>query len=120
MACRLDHSGVTFSLKRGRSARPLHRFFVGNETSSCKTILPMSDSNPVLAWVRTAMRCSYCKRPAGLLRRICVKCARVVAIVDRAAGRVGWTELVDLFAAEGLKREDVDTVLDAEVAGAPT
>jgi hypothetical protein len=80
----------------------------------------MSDSNPASAWVRTAMRCSYCKRPAGLLRRICVKCARVVAIVDRAAGRVGWTELVDLFAAEGLKREDVDTVLDAEVAGAPT
>jgi hypothetical protein len=33
---------------------------------------------------------------------------------------VGWTELVDLFATEGLKREDVDTVLDAEVAGAPT
>jgi hypothetical protein len=44
----------------------------------------------------------------------------VTAVVDRAAGYVGWTELVDLFAAEGLTRADVDRVLDAEVAGAPT
>ena len=66
------------------------------------------------------MRCSYCKHRAGLLRKVCDKCARVLAIVDQAAGHVGWTELVDLFATEGLKREDVDTVLDAEIAGAPT
>jgi hypothetical protein len=66
------------------------------------------------------MRCSYCKHRAGLLRKVCDKCASVLTIVDQAAGHVGWTELVDLFATEGLKREDVDTVLDAEIAGAPT
>ena len=66
------------------------------------------------------MRCVYCNRRAGLLRRVCGTCARVTAVVDRAAGYVGWTQLVDLFAAQGLTRADVDCVLDAEIAGAPT
>jgi len=66
------------------------------------------------------MRCAYCKRRAGFIRKVCATCSRVTAVVDRAAGYVGWTELVDLFAAEGLTRSDVDCVLDAEVAGAPT
>ncbi len=41
-------------------------------------------------------------------------------MVDKAAGRVGLAELVDIFAAEGLTREQVDRVLDAEVGGRPT
>ena len=36
-----------------------------------------------------------------------------MAIVDKAAGQVGMGELVDLFVAEGLTREQVDQVLDA-------
>jgi hypothetical protein len=43
-----------------------------------------------------------------------------MAIVERAAGGVGWSEMVDLFVAEGLQREQVDRVLDAEVGGIPT
>jgi hypothetical protein len=66
------------------------------------------------------MRCLYCRRRAGLLRRTCPPCAKVVAVVDKAAGRVGLAELVDIFAAEGLTREQVDRVLDAEVRGQPT
>ena len=66
------------------------------------------------------MRCIYCLKPAGLLRKVCGTCGRVVAVVERAAGQVGWTDLVDLFAAEGLTRADVDRVLNAEVAGQPT
>jgi hypothetical protein len=66
------------------------------------------------------MRCIYCKRRAGLLRKTCGTCSRVKAVIERAAGHVGWTELVDLFAAEGLTRTDVDCVLDAEVGGEPT
>ena len=33
---------------------------------------------------------------------------------------VGLAQLVDLFAAEGLTREQVDRVLDAEIGGQPT
>jgi len=43
-----------------------------------------------------------------------------MAVVERAAGHVGWSEMVDLFVAEGLEREDVNRVLDAGVGGEPT
>lgn len=66
------------------------------------------------------MRCLYCRQKAGLFRRICCACARVVAVVDRAGGHVGLTGLVDLFAAEGLTRSQVDRVLDAQLDGGPT
>ncbi len=66
------------------------------------------------------MRCLYCQQKAGLLRRICSVCARVVAIVERAGGQVGLAGLVDLFAAEGLTRLQVERVLDAQVSGGPT
>jgi hypothetical protein len=36
------------------------------------------------------------------------------------AGRLGWTELIDIFAGEGLTKAEVDRVLDAEIEGAPT
>jgi hypothetical protein len=66
------------------------------------------------------MRCLYCHHKAGALRRICSVCARVLAIVQRAAGQVGLVGLVDLFAAEGLTRTQVDLVLDAQVGDGPT
>ena len=66
------------------------------------------------------MRCRYCHGWAGLLRRICAACASVLDIVETSAGRVGWTELVDRFAAAGLTKAQVDRVLDAELDGQPT
>ncbi|MGH7932562.1 MAG: hypothetical protein ACREQN_05275 [Candidatus Binataceae bacterium] len=54
------------------------------------------------------------------MRRTCAICARVVAIVERAGGDVGLAGLVDIFAAEGLSREQVDRVLDADIDGGPT
>ena len=51
---------------------------------------------------------------------MCSTCTKVVAIVDKTAGSVGLADLVDLFAAEGLTRDDVDRVLDAELNGRPT
>ena len=66
------------------------------------------------------MRCVYCSERAGFLRRVCTPCAKVVAIVDRAGGEVGLAGLVDIFVAEGLSRERVDVVLDAQVGDAPT
>jgi hypothetical protein len=66
------------------------------------------------------MRCLYCRQWSGLIRRTCPVCARVVRIVDQAGGTVGLVGLVDIFAAEGLSREQVDRVLDAQIGGEPT
>lgn len=66
------------------------------------------------------MRCAFCKTRTSLFRKICPTCAKVVAIVDKAGGQVGMGELVDLFLAEGLTREQVDRVLDAELGDQPT
>ena len=65
------------------------------------------------------MRCVYCREKAGFFKKTCNPCARVIAVVERDAGRVGWTDLVDHFAAAGLTRAQVDRVLDAEVDGQP-
>ncbi len=51
---------------------------------------------------------------------MCLPCAKVIAIIDKAGGDVGLAGLVDVFIAEGLTRERVDGVLDAQVGGAPT
>jgi hypothetical protein len=66
------------------------------------------------------VRCIYCHQRAGFLRRVCGPCSRVIAIVERAGGSVGLSGLVDLFAAEGLSKEQVERVLDAEIGGGPT
>jgi hypothetical protein len=66
------------------------------------------------------MRCVYCRKRAGFVRKVCDSCARVVSVVERAGGEVGIAGLVDLFVAEGLTREQVDVVLDAQVDGQPT
>jgi hypothetical protein len=66
------------------------------------------------------MRCVYCDQPAGIFRRTCAVCAHVAAVVDRAGAEVGLVGLVDIFAAEGLRREQVDRVLDAQLGGNPT
>jgi hypothetical protein len=65
------------------------------------------------------MRCLYCQDRAGLIRKVCPTCSSVVGIVQRVAGRVGWTELVDEFVAAGLTQAQVDRVLDAEVGDRP-
>jgi hypothetical protein len=66
------------------------------------------------------MRCLYCREWAGLIRRSCPVCAKVIAIVEQAGGTVGLIGLVDIFAAEGLTRDQVDRVLDAQIGGEPT
>lgn len=66
------------------------------------------------------MRCLYCRQWAGLIRRSCPVCAKVITIVEQSGGAVGLVGLVDIFAAEGLTREQVDRVLDAQVRGEPT
>jgi len=66
------------------------------------------------------MKCDFCGVRAGLLRRICSTCAKVIAVVERTGGQVGLADLVDLFASEGLTQAQVDRVLDAEIGNRPT
>jgi hypothetical protein len=66
------------------------------------------------------MHCIYCRTRAGFIRKVCGPCAKVVAIVDRAGGQVGLATLVDVFIEEGLTREQVDVVLDAQIGAEPT
>jgi hypothetical protein len=66
------------------------------------------------------MRCIYCRGRSGLWRKICSVCARVLAVVEKAGGKVGPSGLVDLFVTEGLTREQVDRVLDAQIGEEPT
>jgi hypothetical protein len=66
------------------------------------------------------MRCVYCRARAGLLRRTCATCTRVVEIVDKIAGQVGFQTLVDIFKSEGLTQPQVDRVLDAHIDKGPT
>jgi hypothetical protein len=69
---------------------------------------------------KVRMRCSYCRQRAGLIRKTCPVCAKIVRIVEQVGGAVGLVGLVDIFAAEGLTRAQVDRVLDAQVAEQPT
>jgi hypothetical protein len=55
-----------------------------------------------------------------MFRRTCTTCAKVVRIVEQAGGNLGLVGLVDVFAADGLTREQVDRVLDAQLGGQPT
>src|SRR5271154_3020811 len=66
------------------------------------------------------MRCLYCSQRAGIFKSTCTICAHVISVVDRAGAEVGLIGLVDIFAAEGLRREQVDRVLDAEIGENPT
>lgn len=102
-ACRGARSSVISSLKRGRADVPASSHFWTSRAGAL-----------------AAMLCRYCHDWAGLVRRTCAPCGRALAIVETAAGRVGWTELVDMFADAGLTRERVDLVLDAELDGKPT
>src|SRR5260370_38869918 len=104
---------VTSNSKRAR------RFFVRTAASSVFGVA-ISRYAPERNLESGSMRCIYCHERAGFLRKVCTPCAKVVAIVDRAGGEVGLAGLVDIFVAEGLTREQVDVVLDAQVGDAPT
>ncbi len=66
------------------------------------------------------MRCIYCRTRAGILRKVCPSCTRIVVIIEGSAGHLGWTELIDVLAGEGLTKAEVDRVLDAEIEESPT
>jgi hypothetical protein len=66
------------------------------------------------------MRCIYCRTRAGILRKICWSCAEIVAVVEGSTNGIGWSELVDILAAKGLTKAEVDRVLDTEIEETPT
>ena len=64
------------------------------------------------------MRCVYCSKRAGLIRRVCTPCAKVVAIVDRAGGEVGTDILAQPVPDDRVVLSQ--GVLDAQVGTEPT
>jgi hypothetical protein len=127
-------SGCNFGIRaeqraRGGRARPLYRFggwwltLAGKLSISSAIVgrkVQARSQNQDEDQGEYRMRCLYCRQKAGLLRRTCPVCARVIKIVEQTGGAVGLVGLVDIFTAQGLTREQVDRVLDAQVAGEPT
>jgi hypothetical protein len=100
---------------------PLHCFYGGYRCGRVTAgEVNVDDSQVLSRFGVDPMRCEYCRARAGLLRRVCSTCTKVVAVIDRSGGEVGLAQLVDLFANEGLSRDQVDRVLDAEIGNRPT
>lgn len=69
------------------------------------------------------MKCVYCSDKAGLLKRVCKDCDRLVDVVkdlhsqaDREGG-FGYRELLDTLIATGIDHEKIERFLDADVDG---
>ena len=54
------------------------------------------------------------------MRKVCLPCSEILTVIESSAGRVGWTELIDIFAEKGFTKAQVDRVLDTEIDGQPT
>lgn len=63
------------------------------------------------------MRCRSCREPAGLLKRLCDDCARLLAIYAEHRGEVGLSQLLDLFIATGIPRAKIEAVLTSDPDG---
>src|SRR5262245_12027884 len=106
--CGFQQASVISVLKRGRpgaSARFM-RFFglsLGAE---------WFDERP--------MRCIYCRKRAGLMRRVCEPCGRVVAVVERAGGDAALPPLPDLPPADSPTRPNAHPAPHPPTTGDPT
>ncbi len=62
------------------------------------------------------MRCRACHDRAGLLRRLCADCARLLAIYEEHREE-GLSQLLDLFIATGIARAKIEAVLASDMSG---
>jgi hypothetical protein len=63
------------------------------------------------------MRCRACHDRAGLLRRLCADCTRLLTIYEQHREQVGLSQLLDLFIATGIARRKIEAVLASDVSG---
>lgn len=63
------------------------------------------------------MRCRSCQNRAGLLRRLCADCRRLLAIYAQHRAEIGLSQLLDLFIATGIAREKIEAVLASDLDG---
>ncbi|MBI4527931.1 MAG: hypothetical protein HY695_29400 [Deltaproteobacteria bacterium] len=62
-------------------------------------------------------RCSYCGDRAGLWRRICGDCRKLLARVNELRGHVGYGEFLDELEKTGVPREKIVEFLKADPEG---
>lgn len=63
------------------------------------------------------MRCRSCQNRAGLLRRVCADCRRLLAIYEEHREELGLSQLLDLFIASGIARAKIEAVLASDLTG---
>lgn len=63
------------------------------------------------------MKCIYCRDRAGLFKRICRDCSRLVDVLQKASASFGYRELLDALLATEVDGEKIERFLDTDVDG---
>lgn len=63
------------------------------------------------------MKCIYCKEKAGLFKRICIDCLKLVEIVKKLPPSFGYRELLDSLFETNVSNQKIQTFLDTDVDG---
>ena len=63
------------------------------------------------------MKCSYCQKRAGWLRKTCVDCRRLLDIYNQHRGQLALIQFLDLFIETGLSRETIEAFMNADPHG---
>ncbi len=62
-------------------------------------------------------QCSYCGERAGLWRKICADCRKLLARVNELRGRVSYGEFLDELERTGIPKEKIVVFLNADPEG---
>ena len=63
------------------------------------------------------MRCEYCRKSAGWLKRLCTDCGRLHDIFTEHKGQLGLLQFLDLFIETGLPRTKIEAFMNADPRG---
>lgn len=63
------------------------------------------------------MNCIYCQTRAGLFKRLCSDCSKLVDIVNALPPSFGYRELLDSLLATGVSTEKIEKFLDRDADG---
>ncbi len=63
------------------------------------------------------MKCVYCKERAGLLKRVCRDCSRLVDVTAALENAFGYRQLLDTLLETKIDPQKIEKYLDADVDG---
>ena len=66
------------------------------------------------------MKCVYCQTRAGLLKKICSDCNKLITALNAAPPSFGYRELLDTLIATGALHTKIEKFLDADLDGQGT